>query len=91
MVSLGSNVTTMKLVKVGMVDSQFNLLLCFVAQNSSVKNILVSSNQLTEESLRMVLNFVRKIKQLERVYMNNNRIGGFGGRKLLNQIKECGV
>lgn len=47
MTSWSDCLNTIKLVKVGLLDHQFNLLLCFAARNPSLKNILVTNNNLT--------------------------------------------
>lgn len=43
-----NSLTSIKLVKVGLLDHQFNLLLCFAARNGNLKNILATNNHLTE-------------------------------------------
>lgn len=83
--------TSIKLVKVGMSDCQFNLLLCFVARHENLKNIVVTNNHLTEESLHMLLNFVKKIKQIQKVYMGNNPIKALMGKQLIKEIKGYGI
>lgn len=52
---------------------------------------MVTNNHLTEESLQMLLNFVRKIKQLQKVYMGNNHIKALVGKQIIRQIKELGI
>ena len=85
------SIVSIKLVKVGMVDHQFNLLLCFAARHENLKNIVATNNSLTEESLQMLLNFVKKIRQLEKVYMGNNPIKALPGKQLIKQIKSHGI
>ena len=39
----------------------------------------------------MLMNFVKKIKQLEKVYMGNNPIKALLGKQLVKKIKENGI
>jgi hypothetical protein len=48
MTQWNNSLNTIKLIKTGLLDHQFNLLLCFAARHGNLKNILVTNNQLTE-------------------------------------------
>lgn len=72
-----------KMVKVGMNDEEFNLLLNFVMKHRQVHTLVVSHNRLTEQSLEMILSFNRMSDQLKNVYLSKNHINNIKAKNTL--------
>ena len=64
-------INIVKLVSVGLVDDQVNVLLNFIC-NKPIDSLVLTGNKLTEGCLPMFLN--GKLNYLKELYLGNNRI-----------------
>jgi hypothetical protein len=91
MLKWNPRIELVKFVKVGLTDENFNLLLCYVERAEKVNSLVVSNNQLTEHSLRILSNFARQNQQLKTVYMGKNHISQHRSKLALQELRAMGL
>lgn len=77
-------------MKTNLRDEQFNVLLNFVCRNSSVHTLVVSSNQLTEDSLDMLLAFL-ETNSLKSVYLSKNYVNLLKAKPKITTLKNHNI
>lgn len=83
-----SRVEILKFVKCGLQDEQLNVLLNFVLRNAGVHTLVVSNNQLTDDSVDMLLEFFSANKQLRNVYLSRNHVSLLRCKQKIAQLKN---
>lgn len=64
------------------------MLLNFVLRNATVHTLVVSNNQLGDESVDMLLEFYAANKQLRNVYLSKNHISLLRCKQKIAQLKN---
>lgn len=78
-----------KLVKVGLRDDHLNILLNFLGRQPSVQTMVVSHNQLTDDSVDMLIEFYKEEERgLKNIYLSKNSISLVRCRHKIQQLKQ---
>lgn len=76
-------------MKVGLRDDHLNILLNFIARQQSVQTMVVSHNQLTDESVDMLVEFFKDEERgLKNIYLSKNSISLVRCRHKIQQLKQ---